>query len=65
MAPYGSIPDAAAARTANGKSSYGNGNAETTPLISDSEKAAAKVMERSLWSRMIFGWFTPILHQGN
>jgi ATP-binding cassette subfamily C (CFTR/MRP) protein 1 len=59
MASYGSIPDASAAST--------NGHAETTPLISiaESEKAAAKVLERSLWSRMIFGWFTPILHKGN
>jgi ATP-binding cassette subfamily C (CFTR/MRP) protein 1 len=66
MASYGSVPDATAAHAANGNGkSKSNGDAETTPLISESEKAAAKVMERSLWSRMIFGWFTPILHRGN
>jgi ATP-binding cassette subfamily C (CFTR/MRP) protein 1 len=60
MASYGSVP------AANGKShGNGNGDAETTPLISQSEKEAAKVMERSLWSRLIFSWFTPILHKGN
>jgi ATP-binding cassette subfamily C (CFTR/MRP) protein 1 len=69
MTSYGSVPDATAAHAANGKS-YSNGNdadAETTPLMftSESKQAAAKVMERSLWSRMIFGWFTPILHKGN
>jgi hypothetical protein len=71
MTSYGSVPDATAASTANGNGNNGkshdesNGDAETTPLISESKKAAAKVMERSLWSRMIFGWFTPILHKGN
>jgi hypothetical protein len=60
MASYGSVP------AANGKGhGNGNGNAATTPLISNFEKEAAKVMERSLWSRFILGWFTPILHKGN
>lgn len=59
MAPYGSIPGAATAPTS------GHVDGETTPLMPGSEPAVAKAMTRSFWSRLIFGWFTPILRRGN
>jgi ATP-binding cassette, subfamily C (CFTR/MRP), member 1 len=47
-------------------------NAETTPLVTklpsgkdESNTVPENTEKHNIWSRLIFKWFTPILHRGN
>lgn len=62
MTSYGSIAVNGAKQSENDPSS----TKETAPLIDDnSEKLNFGLESASLWSRLVFGWFGPLLELGN
>jgi len=43
-----------------------DGDTEVTPLVQGkAPEMASPVPDRSFWSKLLFGWFTPLLHVGN
>ena len=59
---YGAI-NQTDSKSAGGTDGY-NDASEKTPLVDRSDHGK-DFMEHSLWSRLVFKWFTPILFRGN
>ena len=62
MSNYGSVDSGKAAGKAG---DLGNGVGETTPLVPSSLESSSLSNDRSVLSRLIFDWFTPLLDTGN